>query len=93
MCAKRLKKLVTISLFLLGIVELFYGILPGRLHIYAQEAPFARALKLQELSPEQGRAYNHYIDLFQDQWHVVAIFGALTIAGSATLWISDKKGV
>jgi hypothetical protein len=88
-----LKKLTAIALFLLGAVEIFYGVLWGRMRIYAHEAPFGQALRLQELSSEQQQAYNHYIDLFQDQWHVVALFGVLTVAAAAMLWFMDRKRV
>ena len=88
-----MKKLLAILLFLLGAIEIFYGVVWGRMRIYAHELPFGRALRLQELSFEQQRAYNHYIDLFQDQWHVVALFGVLTVAAAATLWILDRKRV
>lgn len=87
------KKFLVIFLFLLGAVEIFYGFLWGRMRIYAHEAPLGQALRLQELSPEQQQAYNHYIDLFQDQWHVVALFGVLTIAIAATLWFMEKKRI
>ena len=57
----------------------------GRMRIYTHEAPFARALQLLELSPAQGQAYNHYIDLFQQQWYIVAVFGVLTLIAALLL--------
>jgi hypothetical protein len=87
------KKFIITGLFLLGALEIFYGILWGRLRIYSHEASFAGALRLGELGPDQNRAFQHYIDLFQDQWHVVTLFGVLTIAFaiiSAFLWGADK---
>ena len=79
-------RLVATSLALLGAVECFYGLLWGRLRIYSHEAPFYRAIA--KPGPEQNRAFNHYIDLFQDQLHVVAWFGLVSIAFAAgLLWI------
>jgi hypothetical protein len=86
-----LKKFIPIILFLLGAIEIFYGILFGRLRIYAHEAAFAQALRLQDLSSEQQRAYNHYIDLFQDQWRVVAVFGVITVVAAVVLWFLEKR--
>jgi hypothetical protein len=91
--AMRSKKLIIIGLFILGGVEIFYGVLFGRLRIYAQELPFFQSLRLGELSPEQRRAYADYITLFKDQWHIVAWFGALTLAAAVILLLSERKRV
>jgi hypothetical protein len=83
-------RLVATGLALLGAVECFYGFLWGRLRIYSHEAPFYRAIA--QPGPEQNRAFNHYIDLFQDQWHVVAWFGLVSIAFAAALfWIGSAS--
>ncbi|MGZ4963772.1 MAG: hypothetical protein ACXWC8_14545 [Limisphaerales bacterium] len=86
-----MKKLICILLIVLGVVEVVYGLMWGGLQIYAHEAPFAQALRLQQLSDEQVHAYNHYIRLFKDQWHIVAVFGVLTVIGALALWRLDTK--
>jgi hypothetical protein len=88
-----LKKIITILLLILGLFEIFYGVFWGRMRIYAHEAPFARALHSSDFSAEQSQAYNHYIDLFQDQWHIVAIFGVVTVVAALLLLSADRKRV
>jgi hypothetical protein len=87
------KKLIVSGLFVLGGFEIIYGALFGRLRIYAHELPFFQALRLGDLSVEQRRAYGAYITLFKDQWHVVAWFGALTIAAAVVLLLSKRHRV
>ena len=70
-------KLPFILLFLMGLVEIVFGVLIGRLRIYAYVLPFFKDLGL---STQQAKAFNHYIGIYQDQWHIVAWFGVITIA-------------
>ena len=86
-----MNKLIIGFLLLLGLVEILYGILWGPLRIYIHEAPFAESISLQMLSAHQVRAFNHYIDLFQNQWHVVTFFGAMTMVAAVGLWFTVKR--
>jgi len=63
-----MKKLFSI-LFVLGLIEVFYGLLWGRLQIYKFELPMSRALGL---SIDQHAQFGYYITAFKDQWRVVA---------------------
>lgn len=85
------KKFAAIALILLGFVEILYGILWGRLGIYAHEAPFALSLKLSELSDDQVHAFNHYLRLFKEQWYIVAVFGLVTVIIGGALLFADRK--
>lgn len=85
-----LKRTAFVGLLLLGSTEVFYGLWWGRLRIYAYEAPFAKAVKSTDWSPEQYRAYGQYITIFKDQWGVVAVFGVVTVV-LALLWYSSES--
>ena len=82
---------LAIVLFVLGAIEVCYGVFVGRLRIYAHEAPLALELRLGELAPEQQRAYLAHIRSFQDQWHVVTLFGVVTAAAAIALWWCSRK--
>ena len=77
-------------LCLVGAAEVFVGVLWGRLRIYAHEAPFAHAINLSLSSPEQTRAFNHYIDVFKDQWSIVTWFGVATFVLAVLLFRSPR---
>jgi hypothetical protein len=68
-----MKKLLGI-LLILGIIEIFYGILWGQLQIYRYEMPMIHDL---ELPPSHYKIFGEYITRFKDQWRVVAIFGVV----------------
>ena len=78
-------------LCLVGVAEVFVGVLWGRLRIYAHEAPFAHALGYPSLSPEQTQAFNHYIDVFKDQWSIVTWFGIATLLLAVLLFRSPRQ--
>ena len=72
-------KVVAILLLALGTLEVAWGLLIGRLCIYGYEAPFIHALGHPNLSDMQIEAFAEYIDIFKDQWHIVAGFGLITL--------------
>ena len=86
-----MKRVLAILLLLLGVVEIFWGVLWGRMGIYAHEASLSRDLRVSEFSAEQVRALNKYIDIFQNQWHVVAWFGAGTVVLAIILYYTDER--
>jgi hypothetical protein len=59
--------------------------------IYAQEAPFILALGYPSFSPEQTRAFNHYIDVFKGQWSIVTWFGIATLVLATLLFRSSRQ--
>ncbi len=77
-----MKKAAIILLYLLGLVQLAYGVLLGRLQIYAFEAPFGHAIGVKL---DNARAFMHYIDIFKHQWDILTWFGALTLLIAAIL--------
>jgi hypothetical protein len=86
-----MKKTAFIILFLLGITQIAFGLIFGRLRIYAIESPFWHALGL---SAEHSEAFSHYIGLIKDQWHVVAWFGLIIIlATSFLLWSHNQNKI
>jgi hypothetical protein len=70
-----MRKILAISL-VLGLIEVFYGVLWGKLQIYKFEAPMIHALGL---APEQYKAFEDYITRFKHQWKIVAVFGLANI--------------
>jgi hypothetical protein len=84
-----MKKLLFVFLTL-GLVEIFYGLLWGRLQIYKFEIPMIRAL---ELTPNQYKAFGECITVFKNQWRVVAIFGVVNVIASilALIWTWEKN--
>jgi hypothetical protein len=72
-------KKVLVVFLLLGAIEIFYGVLWGRLQIYKFEAPMIHDLSLTQA---QYKAFGEYITRFKDQWEIVTVFGTLNIAGS-----------
>jgi hypothetical protein len=76
-----MKKLILIIL-LLGIIEVFYGLLWGRLQVYKYEAPMIRDLGI---TGSQHREFYRYMTVFKDQWAIVAVFGVGQIVLSLIL--------
>lgn len=77
-----MKKAAIIGLYLLGLVQIAYGVLLGRLQIYACEAPFGHAIGV---NLDNARAFMHYIDTFKHQWGILTWFGVLTLLLAAVL--------
>ena len=86
-----MKNIGVVILLVLGIVEIAYGMVFGRLRIYAHEVPFAHAIQLDDKTPEQRHVFNQYIDLFKDQCGIVALFGWLTIGAAVPIWLVNRK--
>ena len=85
------KRVPFIALVCIGLIEVFYGLLWGRMRIYANEAPFALEMNYTQWTNTQTAAYRKYIDVFKDQWSIVAWFGLLTIAASIAWFLIDRK--
>ena len=79
-------KIPFVLLLVMGFVEVVYGMFMGPLLIYAQEAPFAIAMKRNQWDEQQFKAYGSYIANFKHQWHVVVWFGLITIALTLVCW-------
>jgi N-glycosylase/DNA lyase len=78
-----------IALLALGLIEIAYGVLVGRLQIYAFEVPMIRDVRIQ---PTEYREFGNYITRFKDQWHVVAIFGVTNIVIALFMYARTRKG-
>lgn len=84
-----MKNLAFILLFAVGVIQIVFGIILGRLRIYAIEAPFWHELGLTE---QHSKAFCRYIGLIKDQWHIVAWLGVITIfSTSLLLWSLKRK--
>jgi len=79
-----------IILFLVGITEIVFGVLLGGLRIYAIEAPFSHELGINE---QQNRIFLHYLNILKDQWHVVSLFGVITLLATGFLFWSFKRSM
>jgi len=86
-----MKNIGVVILLVLGIVEIAYGMVFGRLRIYAHEVPFAHAIQLNDKTSEQRHAFYHYIDLFKDQCGIVTLFGWLTIGAALLIWLAKPN--
>ena len=86
----RLKRFTAIALFLLGLFEIFFGLVAGPIQIYAAEPDLARGLGVYSLPPEQQRIYHDYLVRFQRHWHIVAGFGVLAVTASIILGRREK---
>ena len=85
------KQIPFIALVGLGLIEVFYGILWGKMMIYAHEAPFSHALNGTKWTDSQAVAYRKYIEIFKDQWSIVAWFGLLTIVAAITWFLIERR--
>lgn len=79
---RRMKKAAIIALYLLGLVQITFGVVVGRLLIYSFEAPFWLDLGRPDA---KARDFMHYIDIFKHQWDILTWFGALTLLIAAIL--------
>jgi hypothetical protein len=82
-----MKKLLVI-LLVLGIIEILYGVLWGRLQIYKFERSMIHELGLTQ---PQHKTFGEYITRFKDQWRVVAIFGVANLFVSILMLRSLSK--
>jgi ABC-type sugar transport system permease subunit len=83
-----MKRLAIILLFLVGLVEVVVGLLVARLRISLYALPFFTDLSVPK---ERAVTFNHYISLFQDQWHLVSWFGIITILSTGLLvWLESR---
>jgi|GEM_PF-2733578 len=73
-------KVALYILILVGILEIYLGMLAGELRIYSMEIPFAHAIGLNSLTDEEQKAFWHYIREFKGAWVIVAWMGVITIA-------------
>jgi hypothetical protein len=71
------KKILYSILVVLGFLELWYGMLWGRMKVMAHEAGMWHDLGLS--AEKQGTIFSHYIGEFKDHWHIVGLFGVITI--------------
>jgi len=83
-----MKTTAFVILFLVGAIQIAFGIIIGRLRIYAIEAPFWHELGLSE---QDSKVFSHYIGLFKDQWHVVTWLGIITVLATGFLLWSLKR--
>lgn len=83
-----MKTAAFVILFLVGAIQVAFGVIIGRLRIYAIEAPFWHDLGLSE---QHSKAFSHYIDVLQDQWNVVTWLGVITILAAGLLLWSLRK--
>ena len=74
-----MKKTAFFSLVFLGCIEIFYGMIWGRLLIKAHEGNFSADMRYTEWTTEQSHVFYRYIRIFKDQWHVLVWFGLFTI--------------
>jgi hypothetical protein len=77
-----------VILFLVGSIQVAFGVILGRLRIYAIEAPFWHDLGLSE---QHSKALSHYIGLLKDQWYVVTWLGIITILATGFLLWSLRR--
>ncbi len=86
------RSIALLGLLILGVTELFYGFIWGRLRIKAFENPMYVDLGLREVTDQRiGRAFNKYIRIFKDQWEIVFWFGVLTLLFVGLLMIVDRR--
>ncbi|MDD4870107.1 MAG: hypothetical protein PHR77_06070 [Kiritimatiellae bacterium] len=85
------KQIPFITLVSIGLIEVFYGILWGKMRIYAHEAPFSHEMNYTKWTDSQAVAYRKYIDIFKDQWSIVAWFGLLTIVAAIIWFLIDRR--
>ena len=83
-----MKTAAFVILFLIGAIQIAFGVILGRLRVYAIEAPFWRDLALSE---QRSKCFSYYIDILKDQWSVVAWLGVITIVATGFLLWSIKR--
>ena len=86
-----MKRLLITALFLIGVVEIFYGLIGGPLSVYSSEGPFFRDLSSMPLTTEQYQIWRKYINIYKGQWHLVAVFGIATVCLAVGLYVADRK--
>jgi hypothetical protein len=72
-----------LCLLLLGVFEIFYGVLLGRALILGQETELYRTL---QPTSEQARTIGHQFSDIKDQLLVVAGCGVITVVITGALW-------
>ena len=63
----------------------------GKLRVYANEVPFARAFEISKLTDEQRHFYGQFISKMKSQWDTVFYFGVVTILIGILLLVADRK--
>ena len=84
----KMKTAAFVILFLIGAIQIAFGVILGRLRIYAIEAPFWRDLALSE---QHGKFFSYYIDILKNQWSVVTWLGIITVVATGFLGWSLKR--
>ena len=85
---KRMKTIAFIVLFLVGVIEVTFGVILGQERMRGIETQFWIDL---ELSLKHSKAFSHYFNLLEDQWQVVAWLGLITILATGVLLWSLKR--
>lgn len=81
-------KIAYSMLFLIGILQILFGMVIGRMRIKALESPFWNELGL---SGEHSKAFSKYMGMFQDQWNIMTWLGVGTILAAVLLMKSYRN--
>jgi len=83
--------LFIVFLFLIGIVEIFYGAFLGRIGVGVQERYLASDLHPPDFTSDQARAFAQHFGELKVQWGVVTYFGIATIIIGIVLLMLERK--
>lgn len=84
-----MKTIAFLSLFLIGLAQICFGLVIGPLRIHSIEAQFWHELGLSE---QHSKVFSHYVGLLKGQWHIVSAMGVIVLAATALLlWSLERK--